>query len=86
MKRIHSITLVILITTFSNSVYAYLDPGAGSFILQMLIAGILGAIYTLKLYWYGLKSFVLRIFGKEIEEPLVDHPNKYEKSKSTNQN
>ena len=74
MKIMHYITLFIWVTTFSQSAHAYLDPGTGSFILQLLIAGIMGALYTLKLYWYGVKAFVFKILGKEIKQPLMDEP------------
>jgi len=43
---------------FSEDSYAYIDPGTGSFILQMLIAGVLGAIFYLKVYWQKVKLFV----------------------------
>lgn len=29
----------------------YLDPGSGSFLLQLLIAGIAGAALAIKIYW-----------------------------------
>ena len=32
-------------------VWAYLDPGTGSMILQLLLGGIAGAVIVLKLYW-----------------------------------
>ena len=44
--------------------YAYLDPGTGSMLLQGLLAGILGALYAIKLYWSRLKEFCLRLFHK----------------------
>jgi hypothetical protein len=31
--------------------HAYLDPGAGSYILQILIAGLFGALFMLKVFW-----------------------------------
>jgi hypothetical protein len=31
----------------------------------MLIAGIIGAMYTIKLYWYRLKIFAAQLFGIE---------------------
>ncbi len=37
--------------------HAYIDPGSGSFVLQGIIAAILGAGVTLKLFWR-------RLFGK----------------------
>jgi hypothetical protein len=34
----------------SRPVYAYLDPGTGSFLLQILLAGFLGLVFTLRLF------------------------------------
>ena len=31
--------------------HAYVDPGTGSVVLQMVIAGALGAAFTLKRFW-----------------------------------
>lgn len=41
---------------FPGRADAYLDPGSGSFLFQMLIAAILGAGLTLKMQWNKLKS------------------------------
>ncbi|MGE3176866.1 MAG: hypothetical protein AB7O32_05325 [Vicinamibacterales bacterium] len=30
---------------------AYIDPGTGSYLLQMAIAGLLGAGYTVRRFW-----------------------------------
>lgn len=45
-----------LIISYDNA-YAYIDPSTGSYILQMLLAGLLGALFVLKTYWRNLKSF-----------------------------
>ena len=65
MKSVNFITILIVGLCYSQSAVAYLDPGTGSLILQMLIAGIMGTIFTIKLYWYRLKDVFARIFGKE---------------------
>ncbi len=39
---------------------AYLDPGSGSYLFQMLIAGILAGLYTMKSTWARLKNFFFR--------------------------
>lgn len=59
--------LVILLTT-STTASAYLDPGTGSMILQGLIAGIAVAGFTIKTYWYKLRS----MFGKEQPSSLLE--------------
>jgi len=33
---------------------AYLDPGTGSAVLQMVVAGVMGALFVLKMYWRKL--------------------------------
>lgn len=45
----------------SKALLAYLDPGSGSYLLQLLIGGILGALFLLRAYWGRIKSFVGRI-------------------------
>jgi hypothetical protein len=37
---------------------AYLDPGAGSYILQALVAMLAGAAVAIHLYWTKIKKFL----------------------------
>lgn len=39
--------------------FGYLDPGTGSIFLQMSVAGLLGGLFTLKVFWRHLKAKVL---------------------------
>jgi hypothetical protein len=36
---------------------AYIDPGTGSFLIQVLIAAVAGAAFTIRHYWQRIKSF-----------------------------
>jgi hypothetical protein len=36
------------------STHPYLDPGSGSFILQILIATLVGSLFLIKVYWKKL--------------------------------
>ena len=38
--------------------HAYLDPGTGSYILQILIAGLFGALFMLKVFWGRIVGFL----------------------------
>jgi hypothetical protein len=40
--------------------FAYLDPGTGSYVLQLTLAGLLGAGYTLRRFWTRITSFLGR--------------------------
>ncbi len=45
---------------------AYLDPGSGSILIQMLVAAALGGAYLVKVYWKKLK----RLFTGKKDEPV----------------
>lgn len=44
-----TVTLAVILTP-TRDAYAYLDPGTGSFLLQILLAGFLGLMLTLRLF------------------------------------
>ncbi len=54
--------LVLLLFIFPSDAYAYLDPGTGSYIMQLLLAFVLGGLFTIKLYWKKVKKIFLKIF------------------------
>ena len=35
----------------------YIDPGSGSYLVQALIAGALGAAFWIKMSWHRIKAF-----------------------------
>ena len=43
----------------------YLDPGSGSYLLQLLIAGALGALFTVGVYWKRVKGFFSRLLRRK---------------------
>ena len=46
----------------------YLDPGSGSFLLQLLVGGFVGALFAVKVYWRKITAF----FKGEKSEPLEE--------------
>ncbi len=57
------LTLVFVIT--SREVSAYLDPGTGSFIFQLIVGALLGGIFTIKIYFKKIKLFFVKLFTKK---------------------
>jgi len=45
---------------FSRPAFAYLDPGTGSIMLQLLLGGVAGGLVVAKLYWNKLKGLFFR--------------------------
>jgi hypothetical protein len=48
----------------------YLDPGSGSFIIQMLLAGLLGAAVAIRIYWKKIVAFFNKKKGGEVIDDL----------------
>tara|TARA_B100000953_G_scaffold251328_1_gene214089 strand:- start:150 stop:353 length:204 start_codon:yes stop_codon:yes gene_type:complete len=57
------ITLILGQFSISNA-FAYIDPGSGSMILQMLIGTLLGAGIVVKLYWQKIRMKIRMKFMK----------------------
>ena len=69
--------VVVLVLAFSFTVIpvagAYIDPGSGSFIIQMAIGAALGLSLSIKLFWRRLVSlFSGRKQDQEEENPPAD--------------
>lgn len=57
---------LLLTGAMSRTAYAYLDPGTGSMILQLLLGGIAGAAVAMKLYWHKFKALIAGHRAKEV--------------------
>jgi hypothetical protein len=58
-----------LLGASSTTAVAYFDPGTGSLLLQLLIAGALTAAASVKFYWMRIKEFVRRVLGSNAAPP-----------------
>jgi hypothetical protein len=51
---------------FTKPAWAYLDPGTGSMILQLLLGGIAGGMVVGKLYWHRFRQFLTSRFAGKL--------------------
>ena len=58
----------LLLACLVSRAHGYIDWGSGSYMLQLLLAGILGGLFAVKLYWMKIKAFFLSKFGKPKDE------------------
>lgn len=63
---------LLMIFVLVTPAYAYLDPGTGSMIIQMAIAGVLSALFAVKMYWYRIRIFVYKALGKDVEHLIAE--------------
>ena len=66
-KNVLKMTLVVAAITlfFPNYAYCYIDPGTGSYIIQIVIAAFVAVSFMVKIYWLKIKGFVSRLFSKK---------------------
>lgn len=53
--KVLALTFMFL-TLLQGTSYAYLDPGSGSLIVQMIIAGAAGIAFAAKIFWHRVKQ------------------------------
>ncbi len=52
----------------------YIDPGSGSYLVQVIIAAVLGVLFYFKNTWLWIKSFFTKPSSKPEEEKIDDKP------------
>lgn len=56
--------IILFFCVFTQDAYAYLDPGTGSYFLQILIASLLGALFFIKSFWRVILRTIRSVFLK----------------------
>ena len=56
--------LFALLILFPGVADAYLDPGTGSYILQILVGALLGGLFAIGIFWRRLVAFVRKLFTR----------------------
>ncbi len=67
-----SLVLVLLLTMITfclqpSVAHAYLDLTTGSYVVQVVVASALGAVFAVKTYWNNIKFKLKAMFGKDVE-------------------
>lgn len=53
---------------FTNSAYAYIDPGTGSMIVQAIIAALVAIGASLGIFWHRVRSLFGWLLGRKNSE------------------
>lgn len=56
--------VVLLVLLFPSPVYAYLDPGSGSFFIQIIIATVVSSLFFAKTYWRKIKGILIHLLKR----------------------
>jgi len=66
IRKAKLLIVVFLISTFWC--YGYIDPGTGSYMIQILIAAFVALSLGIKVFWKNIKQFFGRLFSKNKKE------------------
>lgn len=58
------VVVLLVCCVLSQKAYAYVDPGTGSYIFQVMIAFLVGGLFAVKLFWKKIKSYFNELFFK----------------------
>jgi hypothetical protein len=56
--------LVLSLLLLPSIAQAYLDPGTGSYVLQLLLGTVLGGLFALGVFWRRVVAFIKRLFER----------------------
>ncbi len=63
--------VTLLLLTTAGSAHAYLDPGTGSFAIQVLVASAVGALFAVKRFWGAITTaIVVFVTVKLLRKPM----------------
>lgn len=72
LESIRTVVDLVQSTGLNKPPMMYLDPGSGSFIIQLLIGAGAGILVTIGVFWDRIKAFFGRSSSKELEEDDED--------------
>jgi hypothetical protein len=55
LMKLWNVFAVILLAFIAEPAFAYLDPGTGSMMLQVILGGIAAVGVAIKLFWYKIR-------------------------------
>jgi len=70
------LVLTLAFLSLARQAHAYLDPGTGSYFVQILIAGIAGGGYLIVTFWSKIKGFFSSILKSGKKEKKDDGKNR----------
>ena len=61
------VAVVTALLTFASPqpAQAYLDPGTGSYMLQLVIAALLGVAFSVKMFWLRIRTFFANLISRK---------------------
>lgn len=62
------IGILFFLLFLESTAYGYIDPGAGSVLIQLVLGGFGGLLVVVRLYWNDIKSSLSRFSVRKIQK------------------
>ena len=76
--------LLLCMLVVPTPAHAYLDPGTGSFIIQILLATVAGIGYLVRVFWNGIKNFFTSLFSRGKKPVETDGAHNHDEAQKGN--
>lgn len=63
-----AVVVLSLVVVSGKPAHAYIDPGTGSYVLQVVVASVLAALFVVKSTWRNIKGAVGKCFVKRTKD------------------
>ena len=57
--------LIMSLLLIPQPAYAYLDPGTGSYVLQLVLGALVGMLFALKVFWRNIRTYLGNFLSRE---------------------
>jgi len=57
MRSVLILFFLLVLLSFAKDSEAYIDPGSGSYVLQLIVASFFAVVFTVKMFWRNIKVF-----------------------------
>ena len=63
--RTVAVLVLALLIVFYGHAEAYVDPGTGSMLVQLILGGVMAAIVMIRTWWHRIRAWLPRRSGRD---------------------
>ena len=71
-SKMTTVVLVLFYLIFPQRTHAYIDPGTGSLIIQLILASLLGSLFFIRTAIDKIKIFFKNLFSRKKENEKAE--------------
>jgi hypothetical protein len=73
-RKLYTAALIFLFVTIGC--FGYIDPGTGSYVIQVILAALVGVPLAVGIFWKKIKTFFGKLFSRDKKEEKEEREEK----------